>query len=70
MAKKEINAPASSAEGKMKALQMAMEKIEKNFGHGAIMRLGDVNVEDVEVISSGSIGLNAALGVGGSRVIG
>ena len=65
MAKKEINAPASSAEGKMKALQMAMEKIEKNFGHGAIMRLGDVNVEDVEVISSGSIGLNAALGVGG-----
>ena len=65
MAKKEINAPASSAEGKMKALQMAMEKIEKNFGHGAIMRLGDVNVDDVEVISTGSIGLNAALGVGG-----
>ena len=65
MAKKEISAPANSAEGKMKALQMAMEKIEKNFGHGAIMRLGDVNVENVEVISSGSIGLNAALGVGG-----
>ncbi|MBR4365475.1 MAG: recombinase RecA [Bacteroidaceae bacterium] len=65
MAKKEISTPANSAEGKMKALQMAMEKIEKNFGHGAIMRLGDVNVEDVEVISSGSIGLNAALGVGG-----
>ena len=65
MAKKETITPANAADGKLKALQMAMEKIEKNFGHGAIMRLGDVNVEDVEVIPSGSIGLNAALGVGG-----
>ena len=46
-------------------LQAAMEKIEKNFGRGSIMKLGDDNVEKVEVIPSGSIGLNAALGVGG-----
>ena len=42
-----------------------MEKIEKNFGHGSIMKMGDDKVEDVDVIPTGSIGLNAALGVGG-----
>jgi recombination protein RecA len=52
-------------ENKLKALQAAMEKIEKNFGRGSIMKLGDDNIEKVEVIPSGSIGLNAALGVGG-----
>ena len=52
-------------ENKMKALQAAMEKIEKNFGRGSIMKLGDENIEKVEVIPSGSIGLDAALGVGG-----
>jgi len=50
---------------KMKALQMAMEKIDKSFGKGSIMRMGDEKVDEVEVIPSGSIGLNAALGVGG-----
>lgn len=50
---------------KLKALRTAMEKIEKNFGKGSIMKLGDENIEDVEVIPTGSIGLNAALGVGG-----
>ncbi len=50
---------------KLKALQAAMDKIEKSFGRGTIMKLGDDNVEAVEVIPSGSIGLNAALGVGG-----
>lgn len=50
---------------KLKALQAAMDKIEKNFGHGSIMRLGDDTVEDIDVIPTGSIGLNAALGVGG-----
>ena len=50
---------------KLKALQLAMEKIEKDQGRGTIMRLGDDKVEDVSVISSGSIGLNLALGVGG-----
>jgi recombination protein RecA len=50
---------------KLKALQAAMEKIEKNFGKGSIMKMGDSVVEQIEVIPSGSIALNAALGVGG-----
>ena len=50
---------------KLKALQLAMEKIDKQFGKGAIMKLGDDKVEDVPVIPSGSVGLNIALGVGG-----
>ena len=50
---------------KLKALQAAMEKIEKNFGKGSIMKMGDESVEQVEVIPTGSIGLNVALGVGG-----
>lgn len=55
----------SQQEGKLKALQAAMAKIEKDFGKGSIMKLGDENVEQVDVIPTGSIGLNAALGVGG-----
>ena len=50
---------------KLKALQLAMEKIDKNFGKGAIMKLGDDRVEDVAVIPTGSVTLNLALGVGG-----
>jgi recombination protein RecA len=50
---------------KLKALQLAMEKIDKQFGKGAIMKLGDDKVEDVPVIPTGSVGLNVALGVGG-----
>ena len=50
---------------KMKALQAAMTKIEKDFGKGSIMKMGDEKIENVEVIPTGSIGLNAALGVGG-----
>lgn len=50
---------------KLKALQAAMDKIEKNYGRGAIMKMGDDHVEEIAVISTGSIGLNAALGVGG-----
>ncbi|MEY8708392.1 recombinase RecA [Bacteroides faecichinchillae] len=50
---------------KLKALQAAMEKIEKNFGKGSIMKMGDESVEQVEVIPTGSIALNVALGVGG-----
>lgn len=57
------NAPASSE--KLKALQAAMDKIEKSFGKGSIMRLGSDNIEQIDVIPTGSIGLNAALGVGG-----
>jgi len=52
-------------EGKLKALQAAMSKIEKDFGKGSIMKLGDEHIENVDVIPTGSIGLNAALGVGG-----
>ena len=50
---------------KMKALQAALAKIEKDFGKGSIMKMGDEKIENVEVIPTGSIGLNAALGVGG-----
>ena len=50
---------------KLRALQAAMDKIEKNFGKGSIMKLGDDSYEDIEVIPTGSVGLNAALGVGG-----
>ena len=50
---------------KLRALQAALDKIEKSFGKGSIMKLGDDNFEDVDVIPSGSVGLNAALGVGG-----
>ena len=50
---------------KLKALQLAMEKIEKDHGRGTIMRLGDENIEAVSVIPTGSVGLNLALGVGG-----
>ena len=54
-----------AASEKLKALQAAMDKIEKNFGKGSIMKLGDDTFEEVDVIPSGSVGLNAALGVGG-----
>lgn len=50
---------------KLKALQAAMDKIDKNYGRGSIMKLGDDNIEEVDVIPTGSIGLNYALGVGG-----
>jgi len=55
----------SSTENKLKALQAAMTKIEKDFGKGSIMKLGDEKIENVDVIPTGSIGLNAALGIGG-----
>ena len=67
MAKKEIeeSAAVNPNSEKLKALQAAMSKIEKDFGKGSIMRMGDEHIEQVEVIPTGSIGLNAALGVGG-----
>ena len=58
-------ASKSNNSEKLKALQAAMDKIEKNFGKGSIMKMGDDHVEEVEVIPTGSIALNAALGVGG-----
>ena len=66
MAKKEENKEQlTPQEQKMKALQAALAKIEKDFGKGAIMKMGDEKIVNVEAIPTGSIGLNAALGVGG-----
>ena len=66
MAKKEeTDEIKKQQEGKLQALQAAMSKIEKDFGKGSIMRMGDEQIEDVVVIPTGSIGLDAALGVGG-----
>ena len=64
MAEKETEKKQINAE-KLKALQMAIDKIEKDHGKGTIMKLGDNRVVDVPVIPTGSIGINAALGVGG-----
>ena len=50
---------------KLKALQLTMEKIDKSYGKGTIMRMGDSVIENIPVIPSGSISLNIALGVGG-----
>lgn len=50
---------------KLKALKIATDKIEKSFGKGSIMKMGDNAVEEIESIPTGSVGLNAALGVGG-----
>ena len=57
----EINEKAA----KLKALQAAMQKIEKDFGKGSIMKLGEESIENLDVIPTGSIGLDLALGVGG-----
>lgn len=72
MAKKETTAKAGAKKTgpdaqdlRMEALRAAMGKIEKDYGRGAVMKLGDDAIEDVETIPSGSIGLNYALGVGG-----
>jgi recombination protein RecA len=52
-------------EAKLKALQLTLDKLDKSYGKGAVMKLGDVAHVDVEAISSGSLGLDLALGVGG-----
>ena len=66
MAKKEdATVAAGSPADKLKALQAAMDRIEKNFGKGSIMKLGDENIQEIEVIPTGSLGLDVALGVGG-----
>ncbi|MCX6249942.1 MAG: recombinase RecA [Bacteroidetes bacterium] len=50
---------------KQKALQLTLDKLEKTYGKGTVMKLGDNPIESVDVISTGSIGLNVALGIGG-----
>ena len=65
MAKEKEGEALTPQQEKMKALQAAMLKIEKDFGKGSIMRMGEEQIMNVEVIPTGSIGLNVALGVGG-----
>ena len=56
---------ADNKEQKFKALQTTLEKLDKAYGKGTVMRLSDKKVMDVEVISTGSVGLDLALGIGG-----
>ncbi|MDB9775982.1 recombinase RecA [Vicingaceae bacterium] len=67
MAKDKDKEPKENTEQlqKLKALQLTIDKLEKTYGKGSIMKLGDKAVENVEAISSGSIALDLALGVGG-----
>ncbi|WP_028298716.1 recombinase RecA [Olivibacter sitiensis] len=54
-----------SNQDKLKALQLTLDKLEKSYGKGTVMKLGDTAVEPIEAISTGSIGLDIALGIGG-----
>jgi recombination protein RecA len=64
--KKELlNNPNKPSADKLKALASALDKLEKSYGKGTIMKLGDAAIEPMEIIPSGSIGLDVALGVGG-----
>ncbi len=64
--KKEANIDVSTAEGKKKALEMALAQIEKAYGKNTIMRLGDESArQNVDVVSTGSLGIDIALGIGG-----
>ena len=67
MAKKneEVNDTKKVNVEKLKALQLTLDKLEKTYGKGTVMKLGDTQTEAMEVISTGSLGLDIALGVGG-----
>ncbi|WP_339711127.1 recombinase RecA [uncultured Kriegella sp.] len=56
---------SSEKDAKLKALKLTLDKLDKTYGKGAVMKMGDSIVQDVEVIPSGSLGLDIALGVGG-----
>ena len=56
---------SSEKEAKLKALKLTLDKLDKTYGKGAVMKMGDTAVEEVEVIPTGSLGLDLALGVGG-----
>jgi len=56
---------SSEKEAKLKALQLTLDKLDKTYGKGTVMKMGDKAIEEVEVISSGSLGLDLALGVNG-----
>ena len=56
---------STEKEAKLKALQLTLDKLDKTYGKGTVMKMGDKAIEEVEVISSGSLGIDLALGVGG-----
>ena len=63
----------SADKEKLKALQLTLDKLEKSYGKGAVMKLGDAAIERIDSISTGSLGLDIALGIGGlpkGRVVG
>ncbi len=65
MAKKTTDKAQSEKEAKLKALKLTLDKLDKAYGKGTVMKMGDAPVEEVDVIPSGSLGLDIALGVGG-----
>ena len=65
MAKKETAAPVDAKAERLKALQLALDKIDKDYGKGTIMKLGDKVTEDIPCIPTGSLGLDFAIGIGG-----
>ncbi|TDD78901.1 recombinase RecA [Flavobacterium caseinilyticum] len=56
---------STEKEAKLKALQLTLDKLDKTYGKGTVMKMGDKAIEEVETISSGSLGIDLALGVGG-----
>ena len=56
---------STDKDAKLKALQLTLDKLDKTYGKGTVMKMGDAAVEEVETISSGSLGLDLALGVNG-----
>ncbi len=59
------NSTDKNSTDKLKALQLTLDKLEKSYGKGTVMKLGDTTIEPIEFISTGSIGLDIALGIGG-----
>ena len=63
--KNSIMADSKEKEAKLKALKLTLDKLDKTYGKGTVMKMGDQAIVDVEIIPSGSLGLDVALGVGG-----
>jgi len=56
---------SNEKDAKLKALKLTLDKLDKTYGKGTVMKMGDAGVEDMEIIPTGSLGLDVALGVGG-----
>ena len=56
---------SSEKDAKLKALQLTLDKLDKTYGKGTVMKMGDSAIEEVDAIPTGSLGLDVALGVGG-----